>query len=763
MTNQTISEKLLSTLVASVKDYAIFMLDPDGLILTWNEGAERIKGYNDSEIIGVHFSVFYTHQDIEKKEPEQNLRETLLKGSFEKEGWRVRKDGSIFWANVVFTSLFDENKRLVGFAKVTRDITERKKADFVKDDLNIELKKSLSAKTEKVIATELLYHKLIENSYDGVSLLDKDLNLLYRSESSKRINGWEDEERMGKSGIAFVHPDDREMVTASLKQIFIKPETPLFCTYRNLHKQGHYLWLECIYNNMLHDQAINAIVCNFRDVTGRMQDEAKLLKANEELTKYKYALDEAALVAITDQKGIISYVNDNFCRVSKYSAEELIGQDHRIINSSYHSKEYISNLWKTIARGQVWMGEFRNKAKDGSFYWVNATIVPFLNEKGKPYQYMAIRNDITEQKLAQQLLQQSEANLRSVFENTELCIILFDKHLKIVSYNSNASWYARQIWEKFLTPGQSAYEYFTSERMAVIEKVVERINNNEMVEYDAIYEIAEKGRQWFEIKWRGVPNAGGENTGTILTIKNITERKQAELEANKLMAKLVQQNNDLEQFTYIISHNLRAPVANIKGLADLLNEVEGQVDEQAKTLQALSKSVDHLDKVIIDLNQILQTGNVTSERIDEVSLIELTREICDELTLAILKNSVVINCDFSEVATIRTLKSYIYSVFQNLMANSIKYCRTEAKPEITIKTKLNGDRVAIYFKDNGKGIDLQRHSNQLFGLYKRFDYTVEGKGMGLFMVKRQVESLEGTISVKSELNKGTEFLIDLPL
>ncbi len=171
--------------------------------------------------------------------------------------------------------------------------------------------------------------------------------------------------------------------------------------WRHLKKNGELMHVDT-YTKIIDYKGRKAALVHVSDVTEKVEAEEELLKAYKKVSDYKIALDESSIVAVTDPGGAITYVNDNFCRVSQYSKEELIGANHRLINSGFHEKSFFQNMWQTISSGQVWRGEVKNRTKDGSFYWVDATIVPFLDGNNKPYQYMAVRFDITAKKKSEE-------------------------------------------------------------------------------------------------------------------------------------------------------------------------------------------------------------------------------------------------------------------------------------------------------------------------------------------------------------------------
>jgi len=246
----------------------------------------------------------------------------------------------------------------------------------------------------------------------------------------------------------------------------------------------------------------------------------------------------------------------------------------------------------------------------------------------------------------------------------------------------------------------------------------------------------------------------------ILNFRDCTERKLAEMERTKMVDDIMQRNKELEQFSYIVSHNLRAPVANIIGLAKELNDDQLTLTEVKVVRQYLLHSAKQLDNVILDLNNVLQVKQEINENKEKVTLSIILEEIKSSISQIIRDENVDFIIDFSEGDELFTIKSYLHSVFYNLISNSIKYRQVAATPIIEIKSLKDGDKLIIYYKDNGLGIDLKKYGDQLFGLYKKFHHHVEGKGMGLFMVKTQLETLSAEISVESQVDQGTEFTIE---
>jgi len=243
-------------------------------------------------------------------------------------------------------------------------------------------------------------------------------------------------------------------------------------------------------------------------------------------------------------------------------------------------------------------------------------------------------------------------------------------------------------------------------------------------------------------------------------LQDITESKLAELERAKITDDLIDRNKDLEQFSYIVSHNLRAPLANILGTSSELKKPFLDEELKIELEEGLTESVEKLDNVIKDLNEILRLKSSMNQLRERVQFSELVEDIKISIKNLIDLAGIEIRCDFSEADELHCIKSYLYSIFYNLISNSIKYRRPQVQTIIDIRSHLTGNKLELVFSDNGMGIDLARKGDQVFGLYKRFHQHVEGKGMGLFMVKTQAETLGGKISVQSEVNKGTEFKIE---
>lgn len=261
-------------------------------------------------------------------------------------------------------------------------------------------------------------HKgLLEHSHDPVLAYREDGTITYVSEAIKNVLGYSKEEFIGNNLASYIHPEDlpkREtkfnQLLANPNQFFVLPEE------RILHKNGYYIWVEAVVSDARLSPGIAGFVTNFRDITKTKESNLKLEKTLKELTDYREALIESSIVAITDTKGIISYVNEEFCKVSKYTELELIGTSLIDFEVQDKNEEFFEDIIKQLSSGNIWKGELLKTAKDGSYFWVNGTVIPFINTKNEIYQYFVVMQNITERK---QKTKELEATLDLVYAQNE--------------------------------------------------------------------------------------------------------------------------------------------------------------------------------------------------------------------------------------------------------------------------------------------------------------------------------------------------------
>ena len=260
----------------------------------------------------------------------------------------------------------------------------------------------------------------------GVAHVDVDGSWLRVNRALCGITGYAEDELLEKTFQDITHPEDLDKDLEQARKLLDGEIETYSMVKRYLRKDGSIVWVNLTVSLVREVSGEpKYLIAVIEDISDRKQVEEALRTSHKDLEDMKFAIDESAIVAFTDQRGRITYVNDKFLEISKYSREELMGQDHRIINSGYHPKGYIRNLWRTIAQGHVWRGELKNRAKDGSIYWVDTTIVPFLNDQGKPYRYVAIRHDVTARKLAEERLQGALERLLALYEGGQaLSLIL---------------------------------------------------------------------------------------------------------------------------------------------------------------------------------------------------------------------------------------------------------------------------------------------------------------------------------------------------
>lgn len=480
---------------------------------------------------------------------------------------------------------------------------------------------------------------------------------------------------------------------------------------------------------------------------------------------------------LLDIEGNVKSWNKSVESIKGYAAEDVIGRNFSLFYTPIERTKKLPE--KLIAeakeKGKAVHGGWHIR-KNGTRFWAGITIRPLYDDEKQLSGFIEVIRDLTSQKKyedalmqafekdkqrirAEEELLQSKANLRLIIDLIPQAIYAIDADGNLIFVNKSFAAFNGALPKDLLNknirdvvPVQSQVDFLLEHVREVIKsgkpKMVPNLQLPDLFGFTRVFDSV-------NVPYR-LPESGEQ---IVLCISvDITEQKLADEERSKMVADILQRNKDLEQFSYIVSHNLRAPVANILGIASLL---EQDVTEREKTtlLNGLFSSVKSLDTVIRDLNHILQIKHQVKEQKEAVHFSGLVADIRQSIDNLLREEEVNLVTDFGRIDSILTVKSYLYSIFFNLITNSIKYRQPSKTPVIHITSRMKGKKIILYFKDNGLGIDLERKGPHIFGMYKRFHAHKEGRGMGLYMVKTQVELLGGTVTVDSEVNKGTTFTI----
>jgi len=544
--------------------------DVQGTITYVNDKFCAISKYSKEELLGQNHRIL--NSGHHPKEFFQQMYHAIANG----EVWRGEicnraKDGLIYWVDTTIVPFAGPEGKPRQYVAIRADITERKRAEKA-------LKESLGAREQAF--KEVADQKYALDQHAIVATTDVQGTITYVNDKFCAISKYSRDELLGQNHRIL---NSGHHAKEFFQQMYhtIANGGVWHGEICNRAKDGWIYWVDTtIVPFAGEDGKPRQYVAIRADITERKRVEEALREslatskvALKDLADQKFALDQHAIVATTDVQGTITYVNDKFCAISKYSRQELVGQNHRILNSGHHPKEFFQQMYHTIANGEVWRDEICNRAKDGSIYWVDTTVVPFLDAYGKPRQYMAIRADITERKRAEE----GRERLAAVVESSDDAIISKDMDGTITGWNTGAEKVFGYLSSEAV--GKSMRMLMPPERIDEEREILTRITRGESVEHFETIRVRKDGKK-IDIAATISPirDSGGAIVGISKIARDVSARKQVEERLAGQSEELSRQTEELIRSR----HALEAQTLMLQSVLDSMQEGLVAADEQGK-------------------------------------------------------------------------------------------------------------------------------------------------------------------------------------
>ena len=733
--------------------------------MKWSNEVYRIFGLTNTEIEPtVERYLRYIHPEDHDQVYECLFSKTPNSESTFKLNYRIRDNFNeikfIRCEAFVERNHLREPVRMIGFIL---DVTKVQRAEEEKRKAEQNLKTAYEM---------LMFH--LENTPLGFIEWDSNMEIRSASKRAEEIFGWSMDDYIESKEEEFVKVYEEDLSrTLKLKEDMLNGNlTRSNFQIRNYRHDKSLIWCNWFNSVQKNKQGkVVSVMSLVQDITESKIAEEKL-RESESFNKGVLA-SLSSHIAVVDKNGKVVAVNkawDDFAkangaitleRTSKGSnyfevCERAIKKGNKVAKSALDGIKSVFKKERTLFELEY---ECNSPTENR---WFLMVVMGFGSDDDK---VVTSHQDITERKKAEELLRQSRSNLKAIIENTEATIYSIDREFRYITFNQRLKQTIKSVFNVDIQPGDIVFDLHGKndpEETKFWKEVYTDALTGETVKFEKKYIIRDiEAFVNFSIYpiWEN-----DDIIGLSCYAVDVTKEKLDEIFKDKLSSDVMQRNKNLEQFSYIVSHNLRSPVANIIGLTSVLQS-EGLEEELRKEMiSGLFSSVNKLDDVIKDLNQILQIKKDVSEKREKVLISSIIQDIEISLSTLIKDEEAIIVYDKIERNEMVTIKSYLYSILYNLILNSLKYRRKEVRPIIEISSKVVEGKLQLLVKDNGLGIDLKKKGDQVFGLYKRFHTkTAEGKGMGLFMVKTQVETIGGRISLTSIVNEGTQFTISLGL